>query len=213
MYLQIAAVEEANEWFVVGALFGAIVGPLLVLRYRRSRRIRLGGWRRPVLAPPAGGPLVEAESQDDVIATAGPQRTRLSECDAEGYPTSLGVQELPAGPPMVFLREASVGELTAVRRAAPPRSFQQIARERWLGRWVRWGGTVREIAGQGDLLTVMVVDSRGGFVYLNFPLRHRTVVDSLREGDRIAFTGQIHELSDMCAGLVRVDFSVRRPNM
>lgn len=212
MLVQVAVAEDANEWLgLIALLFSTVIGPLLVLRRgRRHRRSQLQAPTKSVLIAAPDEPGVEAGIQPDLVATVRPQGDQSAEYDAEGYPMFLQVHALPAGPPVDFLREASVGELTALRRAVPPSSRARITRKLWQGRWVRWGGEVREITEQKNMLSVMIVDSRRGFVYLTFPLNRRPVVESLREGDRIAFTGQIREFSDMCAYLVRVDVSVRR---
>ena len=198
MLVQVAVAEDATEWFgYVAVLFGTVIGPLVVLgrRWRHGKLRRQGPMRGLRGAADERG--VAGAVRSDLVNTIEAEGKESAGYDAEGYPLWLQVQALPDGPPTDFLPEASVGELTALRRAIPASSRARLARKLWQGRWVRWGGEVREVSEQNKLLTIMVVDSRRGFVYLAFPLARRSVVTSLREGDRIAFTGQIRELNDM----------------
>jgi hypothetical protein len=103
--------------------------------------------------------------------------------------------------PRVFLREKSPSEVVARVKSLNPLERSLVARQTYVGRWVRWSGTIHDIAPyashQSGGFTVAVGSGTFGslvFARLAFLPTEKHMVEPLEEGDLISYEGKITDV-------------------
>jgi hypothetical protein len=129
---------------------------------------------------------------------------------AKDYPAYLEISKLPTTGPRILLPYATplslMREIAAIQA---PLAREDFAEQNFVGRWVRWTGTVFGVADDGGCYRATLIGPRGSLAYgsvaLTFPLKRRAEVEVLREGQEITYEGQICRASEISVQLVRVD--------
>ena len=110
-----------------------------------------------------------------------------------------------------FIRETTPDELVARIQSLRPLERKVIAEETYVGRWVRWSGTIRVIHPHaltlpGGGFTVGVASSRGQSAspYCSFHLISDGWWSHSTEGDRIRFEGKIDRVDSLDIYLIDV---------
>ena len=126
----------------------------------------------------------------------------------EGYPTWLPLPALAAGP-RVLLPHNSPGFLKYQLARVPPLGRASAARDHYVGRWVRWSGTVQNVTWGGVLYTVLVAHARFGmgedYVHLKIPQAQRGTIEHLCRGHQITYEAQIVDVDSTPIVLVRAE--------
>lgn len=156
--------------------------------------------RRRVRSPQSpGSPIVDSLS-------LGNQRADPSTfpSDAHKYPPELGVAGLPTT--KLSARVEGPSEIEHFLKSVPPLKRKAVADQVYRGHWVDWTGRVAHIDDRGYCVSVIVQTALGP-VTLSFAPFERPLVEPLREGDDVAFEGQITR-ADSGVELVRVSIRV-----
>lgn len=124
------------------------------------------------------------------------------------YPPELGVDTLPME--RVDARVSSPRDIAAFLNTVPPLSRGTVADEVYRGKWVTWRGTIASIQNRGYCLSALVETPDGAHVTLSFAPWERVHLEPYREGDGVAFEGQITKAHEGVE-LVRVRFSTGSP--
>jgi hypothetical protein len=128
--------------------------------------------------------------------------------DDEVYPKWLRPPNLPVGP-RVLLPHNTPAFLKHELAQAPPLNRAIVARDAFVGRWVHWSGTVRNVTWAGAFYTVLVAHGRYAmgedYVHLKFPLARRGAIEHLRLGQQITYEAQILDVESTPIVLIRVE--------
>jgi hypothetical protein len=100
--------------------------------------------------------------------------------------------------PRLWISERSLAEVNeALKAIKRPLQRQEMLRSGYVGRWVRWSGTVQSVdrssPTEGDFW-VSVVSGRHDSLMLTVPKSDHAAVDALMEDDLIEYEGQLAEL-------------------
>ncbi|SRR6266567_3648077 len=103
--------------------------------------------------------------------------------------------------PRAFLQERTPAEIRAAIDKAPLAHRQDYGKSVYVGRWVKWSGSVAHAQYAGPFFQVMVSvgGDRSFDTILWYPRWSRRKVEHLREGDSIAFVGRLRGTSGMNA--------------
>jgi hypothetical protein len=160
-------------------------------------------------APTATSPVEKHRVPAATATTTTASSRRLRELDAEGYPTDLHVyDELPTKPHVLLPYPTPMIAAHELAQIAAPRSRETYARDRFIGRSVRWTGIVANVSEEDSVFRVATRSAygrSGGLVILMFPLTQRPEVEILCEGQEITYEGQIRRASEIGFSLVRVE--------
>jgi hypothetical protein len=119
--------------------------------------------------------------------------------------------------PRPLLREASAAQLAVQIEKAPPLHRATLARSVYVGRWVKWRGTVASVnLWRFALAYVVQVVAReralrDPSVFLRFPIWARERVEHLRPGDSIEYEGRIASIDPISITLRRVKILMHQP--
>jgi hypothetical protein len=101
-------------------------------------------------------------------------------------------------PPKVYVKEGSPEAVYEIMTALPPHEIEPYYQRAYVGKWVRWEGTVSSITRVGDeriMVSVYREGERwviGSTVTLSFPAAQESSVKSLTPGDLIRYEGKIY---------------------
>lgn len=159
------------------------------------------------------GTSVELVERSVPDALSGPKALRKSvtlefgKYDPEGYPKWMSVS--PPVPPedRSYLPPRAGKEIQEAMQALPPLSRDAAAINAYVGKWVRSRGTIVSVNERQDTLSVFV-NAEDGNYFLDFPTAKRSLVESLREKQRIQFEGQIVSVGNGHVSLVHVSLVV-----
>jgi hypothetical protein len=119
-----------------------------------------------------------------------------------------------ADEPKVYLQEQSPDEVAARINSLNSLEREPVANQAYIGRWVRWSGTILDIRSpssflKGGAFTVTVVAHTSGPAYaqLKFLSTERHLVKSLQEGDLISYEAKIIRVFNAHVFLTHVTFT------
>lgn len=105
------------------------------------------------------------------------------------------------GPNKVYVRETKPSEVTKRLKASRWNERQAIAKESYIGFWVRWSGKISSVIPHGDggeggfTVSVWSDESVEPFVNMRFSASERHTVLQLERGQVIDYEAQIYEAS------------------
>jgi hypothetical protein len=124
-------------------------------------------------------------------------RLRSAQQTATASPSPAAERPAPEEP-KVYLQEKSPNEVVARINSLNPLERDLVAKQTYIGRWVRWCGEILSIRSsssflEGGAFTVMVCDPLFGHAHasLEFLSTERHLVEPLQEGDLISYEAKI----------------------
>jgi len=104
----------------------------------------------------------------------------------------------------LILREKSARELLEALEALPPLQAEQIIKQSYIGRWVRWEGIFYTLKSAEDYdkktefhVYVCHPDGNPPWIGIIFSGKSRFELEQLRKGDHIQFEAKINQIGNM----------------